>query len=70
MNNPGWDNIRNVGGDKSDVITELTRRRIEEERWRMDNYKLELERMITRVENQPTLFQKQSQVDKIAVILD
>ena len=62
MNNPSWDNIRNVGGDKDEVIMELTRRRLEEEKLRMENYKLELEHMMTRVENQPTLFQKQSQV--------
>ena len=62
MNNPSWDNIRNVGGDKNEVIMELTRRRLEEEKLRMENYKLELERIMTRVENQPTLFQKQSQV--------
>ena len=62
MNNPSWDNIRNVGGDKNEVIMELTRRRLEEEKLRMENYKLELERIMNRVENQPTLFQKQSQV--------
>ena len=62
MNNPSWDNIRNVGGDKDGVIMELTRRRLEEEKVRMENYKLELEHIMARVENQPTLFQKQSQV--------
>ena len=62
MNNPSWDTIRNVGGDKDGVIMELTRRRLEEEKVRMENYKLELEHIMARVENQPTLFQKQSQV--------
>ena len=61
LNNPVWDNIRHDLDTRS--LEELTQRRLEEERIREKNYKLELEQMMRRVENQPTLFQKQSQVN-------
>ena len=61
MNNPVWDNIKN--DFEQNNISELTQKRLDAEKIRMKNYKLELEEMMRRVENQPTLFQKQSQVD-------
>ena len=61
MNNPVWDNIKN--DFEQNNILELTQKRLDAEKIRMKNYKLELEEMMRRVENQPTLFQKQSQVD-------
>ena len=60
MNNPVWDNM-NTGADREN-LQEMTKRRLEEEKIRMENYKIELEKMMRRVESQPTLFQKQSQV--------
>ena len=60
MNNPVWDNMH-TGADREN-LQEMTKRRLEEEKIRMENYKIELEKMMRRVESQPTLFQKQSQV--------
>ena len=60
INNPVWENIRNDLDNTE--IEQLTKERLEEEKLRMKNYKVELEEMMRRVENQPTLFQKQSQL--------
>ena len=60
INNPVWENIRNEQDNRQ--VEELTRARLEQEKIRMKNFKLEMEEMMRRVENQPTLFQKQSQV--------
>ena len=60
LNNPVWDNLRH--GEDQSSVEEMTLRRLQEQRVRSKNYKLELEQMMRRVENQPTLFQKQSQV--------
>ena len=60
VNNPVWDNIKTDANHNN--IRELTEKRKYAESMRMKNYKLELEEMMRRVENQPTLFQKQSQV--------
>ena len=67
MNNPVWENIvsgSGEGGQADNRIEQLTRARLDRERIRMKNFKLEMEEMMRRVENQPTLFQKQSQVEK------
>ena len=61
VNNPVWDNIA-TDANHNNNIRELTEKRKYAESMRMKNYKLELEEMMRRVENQPTLFQKQSQV--------
>ena len=63
VNNPVWENIKTEVDNRQ--IEELTRARLEQEKVRMKNYKLELEEMMRRVENQPTLFQKQSQVTSL-----
>ena len=63
VNNPVWENIKTEVDNRQ--IEELTRARLEQEKLRMKNYKLELEEMMRRVENQPTLFQKQSQVTSL-----
>ena len=63
LNNPVWENIRNDLDNKE--IELLTQERLEEEKVRLKNYKIELEEMMRRVENQPTLFQKQSQVRQL-----
>ena len=68
VTNPVWENIlsesREAGreGGTNKTIDQLTRARLDQEKIRMKNYKLEMEEMMRRVENQPTLFQKQSQV--------
>ena len=67
MNNPVWENIvsgSGEGGQADNRIEQLTRARLDRERIRMKNFKLEMEEMMRRVENQPTLFQKQSQVER------
>ena len=62
-NNPVWENIqRDLGSSHQTELERLKRERMEEDKRRMREYKVELEKMIKRVENQPTLFQKQSQV--------
>ena len=50
-------------GQTNHTIDQLTRARLDREKIRMKNFKLEMEEMMRRVENQPTLFQKQSQVE-------
>ena len=62
LNNPVWDNLMN--DTDQNIILYLTQKRKDEEKIRLKKYKLELEEMMRRVENQPTLFQKQSQVTK------
>ena len=62
-NHPAWRKLRNQNVDHSDLEAKKFQR-ILEARDQSREYKLELEKMMMRVQNQPTLFERQSAVSK------
>ena len=60
-NHPAWRKLRNQNVDHSDLEAKKFQR-ILEARDQSREYKLELEKMMMRVQNQPTLFERQSAV--------
>lgn len=68
-NHPAWQKLRYEVVDRSEMEAKKSQR-ILEDRERAREYKLELEKMNMRVQNQPTLFERQSVVRTIYFFLD
>jgi len=60
-NHPAWQKLRHENVDHSNIQSKKLQR-ILEARDESREYKLELEKMMMRVQNQPTLFERQSAV--------
>ena len=68
LNNPVWENIKTEKMNRDPE--QMKDEKIQEDKIRSKDYKLELIEMMARVENQPTLFQKQSQVKQFSFFIN
>ena len=66
-NHPAWQRLRFEVVDHSEIEAKKSQRSLEAKE-RSREYKLELEKMMTRVQNQPTLFERQSAVNYFTVL--
>lgn len=66
-NHPAWQRLRFEVVDHSEIEAKKSQRSLEAKE-RSREYKLELEKMMTRVQNQPTLFERQSAVNYCTVL--